>query len=64
MSVMSGDRVTEILVFELKIIWKENGRPGFGTAIVVVLTKTTPGSAGGPKELIARGKVDKKKPPS
>lgn len=35
MSVMSGDCVTEILVFELKIIWKENGRPGFGTAIVV-----------------------------
>ena len=31
---------------------------------VVVLTKSTPGSAGGQKELIARGKVGKKKSPS
>ena len=31
---------------------------------VVVLTKATPGYAGGQKELIARGGVDKKKSPS
>jgi len=30
----------------------------------IVLTKATPGYAGGEKELIARGGVDKKKSPS
>ena len=35
-----------------------------GTVALTVLTKATPGYAGGEKELIARGGVDKKKSPS
>jgi len=34
------------------------------TSVLIVLTKATPGYAGGEKELIARGGVDKKKSPS
>jgi len=32
-------------------------------ALVLRVAKSTPGSTGGEKELIARRKVDKKKPP-
>ena len=39
-------------------------RPAEPGVFAVVLTKATPGSAGGQKELIARGGVDKKKSPS
>ena len=35
-----------------------------GADALTVLTKATPGYAGGEKELIARGGVDKKKSPS
>jgi len=35
-----------------------------GPFALTVLTKATPGYAGGEKELIARGGVDKKKSPS
>jgi hypothetical protein len=36
----------------------------WGGIFCIVLTKATPGYAGGEKELIARGGVDKKKSPS
>ena len=41
-------------------------RDSMGTSafVLTVLTKATPGYAGGEKELIARGGVDKKKSPS
>ena len=46
--------------------WESAPEPGKrlrGIALTV-LTKATPGYAGGEKELIARGGVDKKKSPS
>ena len=43
----------------------EKSRPDMGRPFLrFVLTKATPGYAGGEKELIARGGVDKKKSPS
>ena len=43
---------------------KQKVRTASAVRTCVVLTKATPGYAGGQKELIARRKVDKKKPPS
>lgn len=52
--------ITEI--FDTETVKWERRKP-FPPALTV-LTKATPGYAGGEKELIARGGVDKKKSPS
>ena len=55
-----------LTVMGVKVLrYTNNSRGRMSSAVALtVLTKATPGYAGGEKELIARGGVDKKKSPS